>query len=76
MRAKRTPRSNPKIEVLEFDEAAWCGLGRKLRELEPDKYRRLIAIAHGLLAVREPELESTAMFLARCADMDGRRGAA
>jgi hypothetical protein len=51
---------------------AFTEAGRRLRDVDPDKFRRVLALALAFVALHEPQLESEEMFLARCADIEGR----
>ena len=65
------------VAIAKYNELAdWYNAGRRLSKVEPELYRRLHALADALLSLHEPELESDELWLARCADIDGRRGAA
>lgn len=45
----------------------WVDVGSRLRELEPDEYARLLALAEGFVLLHERDLESAEQFRGRIA---------
>jgi hypothetical protein len=51
---------------------AFTEAGRRLRDVDPEKFRRVLALAMAFVSLHEPQLESEESFLARCAEIEGR----
>ena len=51
--------------VYDDDHARWCELGRRLRELDPARFQRVLAIARGYVSVYDSPDESEEAFKAR-----------
>ena len=62
---------HPKGLVVE-DLEAFTEAGRRLRELDPEKFRRLLALARAFVALHDRELESNEAFVSRCAEIAPR----
>lgn len=52
-------------ELVVEDLEAFANAGRLLREVDPVMFRRLLAIARGIVANHRDELESDAVFASR-----------
>lgn len=51
----------------------WNEAGDRLRELEPDEFKRMLALARAFVAVHDRELEPLERFDARLAEVRGRK---
>ena len=73
---KRARRATPAIVVQDTDAATWAEAGDRLRMLDPARYRRLLALAQGIVSLHAPELESEDEFAVRLVEIaGGARGA-
>ena len=79
MARRKTYRVKPpslRIDVEEADERTWIELGRMLRALDLDRYRRVVAMTSGYVkAYREPDVDDV-MIAARLAAMSESKGEA
>lgn len=57
---------------------AWDRAGRQLRDVEPETFRQLLALARGYLSLHADELESVEVFNSRIGEIlpKGSRGSA
>jgi hypothetical protein len=52
----------------------WAAAGRRLADLEPAEFRRLLELAEAFVRLHDDSLESRALFNARVAAITGKRG--
>lgn len=55
------------ITVVDIGDAEWTAAGKRLRDVEPEEYRRLLALARAFVSIHEPKLESDEAFNTRLA---------
>ena len=48
---------------------AWADAGRRLREVEPEEFERLLALARAFVAVHDRELEDEEVWRSRLAQI-------
>lgn len=58
------------------DLGALTEAGRRLREVDPDKFRRVLALMQAFVALHEPVLESEEAFAARCVEINAGKNKA
>ncbi len=55
------------------EDDAWNDQGQRLREVDPDRYRRLLALVRSLVALHDRELESEELFASRSMEISPRK---
>lgn len=48
---------------------AWGEAGRRLREVEPEEFSRLLALARAFVSIHDREIEDDAVFASRMAQI-------
>lgn len=57
-------------EVLSVDGLeAWCEAGQRLREVDPENFGKLLALARAYVSIYDRELESAEVFQSRIAQI-------
>ncbi len=64
-------KAQPEGLVVE-DLDAFCDAGRRLREVDPERFRRVLALVRTYVAIYDRELESDAVFASRIAEIRPR----
>lgn len=64
-------------EGLVIDElGAFIEAGSRLRDVDPEKFRRLLALARAFVALHDREVESPEVYASRCAEIANGRSKA
>lgn len=50
-------------------EEAWLEAGRRLRDVEPEEFARLLALARAFVSIHDRQLERAEIFQSRLAEM-------
>lgn len=51
---------------------AWDRQGKRLREVDPERYGRILALVRAFVALHDRDLESEELFASRCAEISPR----